>query len=123
LFDHSKIMTNDDITSNKTKPTDVSWLYVQIALVRDATTASQAAIDPHGWTPWKHRKGDDIEQLCRIALHRFLRTSGYLNGMLPSSPPLTVQVTYYTEDTPLHPSGIPKRVNITVYVVHSTGKE
>lgn len=119
LFDHCEIMKNDNITSNEAKSADASWLYVQIAIVKDATKASQAEIDPRTWTPWQHRKGDDIEQLCRIALHRFLRTSGYLaNGTLPSSPPLSVQLSYYTGDTPLHPSGIPKVVKTTVYVVH-----
>jgi hypothetical protein len=116
-------MTNDDITSNKTKPADASWLYVQIAVVNDVTEGSQARIDPHGWTPWKHHKGDDIEQLCLIALHRFLRTSGYLaSNALPSSPPLTVQVSYYTKNTPVHPSGIPKVAISTVYVIHPDRK-
>ncbi|WP_334318981.1 hypothetical protein OH491_24745 [Termitidicoccus mucosus] len=117
-------MINDDATSTETKADNTGWPYVQIAVLKPdkstsaATQLSASVIDPNRWTPWKYRKGDDIDLIRRLAMHRFLRTSGYLcHGALPTSPPLTVQIAHYIEGAPLHPNRTPKEVMCTIYTI------
>jgi len=110
------------------------WVFINCLLIAEEATnahvetAKRQPPRPDCWTPWKCSLHDDIETTLGIALNKFLRDSGYLTthpiygNELRNRGPLAVQVSYYDESTPLHPSGRPKRYQSVIYMVHPNTK-
>jgi hypothetical protein len=118
-------MSND--TTASAAPKD-QWIYIQIVTLcenftgpeRDIPDMTAGQIFSNEWTPWKCKQDEHPDYICRIALNRYLRDSGYTNyESLASVSPLVVQVSWFDDSTPRFPNGNPGQCHNSTYTIHA----
>lgn len=69
------------------------------------------------YTPWKSDTATPREEIRRLALHKFLRESGFTAPRTTIADRITLTVYHYRKGDPCHANGAPIAVTATTYEI------